>query len=293
MSYQPRSTPSQEHITLRGIRHRLTRWGEPSGSPIVLLHGWLDTGATWQFLVDCLPPSWSFVALDWRGYGGSAWVPGGYWFPDYLADLEALLTHVCPESRARIIGHSMGGNVAALYGGIRPQRLEWLVNLEGMGLSRTDASSAPDRYAQWLDELRTPPPERRYPTAARLAAVLRARNPRLTSDRAEFLAEAWTRPDGDAVVLSHDPRHRLVNPMLYRREEAESCWRRLTAPMLMVVGAESEHRARLGADAGAEHLTDVFAKLTLTVLPGVSHMMHHEDPEAVAVQIVQFVGSLA
>ena len=123
---------------LRGLRHRLTWWGE-GANPIVLLHGWGDTGETWQFLVDCLPEDWSFVALDWRGFGGSEWAEQGYWFPDYFADLEAFLDAVCPNAPARVIAHSMGGNIASMYGGMRPERIEWLVNLEGIGLRRNAA----------------------------------------------------------------------------------------------------------------------------------------------------------
>src|ERR1700730_14302756 len=82
------------------------------------------------------------------------------------------------------------------------------------------------------------------------------RNPRLTQDRAEFVAGAWSRPVADGpdqngptrdkeVRLRFDPRHRLVNPVLYRREEAEACWARLEIPMLLVTGERSEHRGRM------------------------------------------------
>mgnify|MGYP005608598393 FL=1 len=150
--YAPRRAPVHEDLVLRGLRHRIIRWGPPSASPIVLLHGFLDVADTWQFLVDELPDDWSFVGLDWRGFGGSEWQPGGYWFTDYLADLEALLALVA-SGPARLLGHSMGGNIAALYGGIRPERIAWTVNLEGVGLPQTSPDEAPGRYARWRDEL--------------------------------------------------------------------------------------------------------------------------------------------
>jgi len=49
----------------------------------------------------------------------------------------------------------MGANVAALYSGIRPQRLKWLVNLEGIGLRKAQPAAAPEQYATWLDEIQT------------------------------------------------------------------------------------------------------------------------------------------
>ncbi|MGH8210885.1 MAG: alpha/beta fold hydrolase, partial [Steroidobacteraceae bacterium] len=152
MSYEPRRASWQEDVDIRGLRHRLTWWGERTNTPVVLLHGFLDCGATWQFLVDRLPPSWTLVAPDWRGFGDSEWAPGGYWFPDYFPDLDVLLDTLVPQSRARVIGHSMGANVAKMYGGIRPQRLQWLVNLEGLGLARTRAEEAPKRYAAYSSD---------------------------------------------------------------------------------------------------------------------------------------------
>ena len=290
MSYEPGRVPWQEDVQLRGVRHRLTWWGERTSDPIVLLHGFLDCGATWQFLVDRLPASWTLVAPDWRGFGDSEWVPGGYWFPDYFADLEALLDTLVPQSRARVIGHSMGANVAKMYGGIRPQRMQWLANLEGLGLARTRPEDAPKRYAHWLDEVKDPFKEGRYESIEQLASILRMRNPRLTADRAAFVARAWSRPEpgSSEVRLRFDPRHRLVNPILYRREEAEACWARLEIPMLLVMGELSDHRARQTSYVTDEQLHGLFRKLRLVTVPGTGHMMHHEDPEAVARHIVEF-----
>lgn len=289
--YLPRRPPAHETIELRGLRQRLTRWGPPSAAPIVLLHGFLDAADTWQFLVDELPDDWSFVALDWRGFGGSEWQPGGYWFPDYFADLEALLDRLVPAAPARLIGHSMGGNVAALYRGIRPGRLAWLVNLEGFGLPATVPEDAPDRYARWLDESARAPRQTSYASLDDLARYLRARNPRLTAARAAFLARAWARESGGRWRLAADPRHRLVNPILYRREEAEACWRRGTAPMLLLLGGQSDYRTRLGPHATEEYFRSVFPRLDLAVLADVGHMMHHEDPAAVARQVERFVAA--
>lgn len=288
MSYEPGRVPWQEDVDVRGLRHRLTWWGERTSTPIVLLHGFLDNGATWQFLADHLPPSWTLVAPDWRGFGDSEWAPGGYWFPDYFADLDVLLDLLVPHDRARVIGHSMGANVAKMYGGIRPQRMQWLVNLEGLGLARSRADEAPKRYAQWLDELRDPFKGGRYESADQLASVLRMRNPRLTTDASEFIARAWSRPAGDEVVLRFDPRHRNVNPILYRREEAEACWARLEIPMLLVTGELSDHRARHTTYTTDEQLHALFKHLRIATIPATGHMMHHEDPQSVARHIIQF-----
>jgi pimeloyl-ACP methyl ester carboxylesterase len=294
VTYTPLRPPRHEQLNVRGLKHRLTWWGPrslqrpPSDAPIVLLHGFQDCGDTWQFLVDCLPGMGSLVAPDWRGFGGTEWAPGGYWFPDYLADLEALLDQLVPNGPARVIAHSMGANVATLYSGIRPRRLKWLVSLEGIGSRRKSPGEAPAHYARWLDEIKEPLVDGCYPSVQALADVLMRRNPRLTADRAEFVARAWTREDDGGVRLAFDPRHRFVNPVLYRREEAEACWARMQCPMLFIAGESSGHQERRLADYGDELLKGLFRDVQIVTLPGLGHMMHHEDPAAVARPIVAF-----
>jgi pimeloyl-ACP methyl ester carboxylesterase len=292
MAYEPLRAPHCEDIIVRGLRHRVTWWGKRTPSPVLLLHGFQDCGATWQFLADCLPQDWSLAAPDWRGFGHSEWAPGGYWFPDYFADLEALLDGLAPDSPARVIGHSMGGNIAQIYAGIRPERLAWLVNLEGFGLPRTQPRDAPPRYARWLDELRQPLREGRYRSVAQLAGILRSKNPRLTPDRAEFVARAWTRPAradprSTDVELLFDPRHRLVHPVLYRREEAEACWERVRAPVLLVRGDADDGRLHERREA-ADEMRACIRDLRIVTVPGAGHMVHHEEPAVLAGHIAEF-----
>ncbi len=287
-TYIPRRAPRAEERVIRGLRHRLTWWGDAAADPVVLLHGWMDTGDTWQFLVDQLPEAWSCVALDWRGFGGTEWPAGGYWFPDYLADLEASLDVLAPDKPARVVGHSMGGNVATLYAGIRIERLEWLANLEGFGLPRTTPDKAPLRYGEWLDQLKAPAEVRRYESIERFATALHVRNPRIDRPKAEFLANAWTRPGDGDVVLRADPRHRWLNPVLYRREEAEACWRRISIPLLFLAGEHSEFRARLHADGTDEYFRSIFPHARMRTIAGAGHMLHHENPEATARCIIDF-----
>lgn len=292
MAYEPLRAPRFEEVTVRGLRHRVTWWGERTLTPVVLLHGFQDCGATWQFLADRLPASWSLAAPDWRGFGHSEPAPGGYWFPDYFADLEALLNVLSPDGPARVVGHSMGANIAQMYAGIRPERFAWLVNLEGFGLPRTGPEEAPSRYARWLDELRQPLREGRYRSTAQLAAFLSSRNARLGPDRAEFIARAWTRPvasgpGSQEVELLFDPRHRLINPVLYRREEAESCWARVRCPVLLLKGDADDGRSA-SARADAAGLGSHIQHLEIVTVTGAGHMLHHEQPEAVARHIIAF-----
>ena len=219
--------PSQsEFVQIRGLRYHCRCWGEARAPKLFMLHGWMDVSASFQFLVDALRGSWRVIAPDWRGFGLSEWTKrDSYWFPDYFADLDRLLDHFQPDAPATLIGHSMGGNVAAMYAGIRPERVASLVNLEGLGLIGTRAEKAPERYARWLVELTDEKPGfRDYDSFDALAERLRSNNSRLSSEKAAFLARHWGRakPDG-RVELTSDPAHKLVNPVLYRIEEAEAC----------------------------------------------------------------------
>lgn len=291
MRYVPRRLPRHATMPLRGLTHHLTRWGPEAEAPLVFLHGWLDTSDTFQFVVDAFAQDYPIVALDWRGFGRSGWQNGPYWFPDYLADLDALLAELTPDAPATLVGHSMGGNIACLYAGVRPERVERIVNLEGFGLRRTRADQAPERYRRWLDELRAPPSFSTYESLERFAAMLARKNPRLTPERAEFVAASWSKslPDGTCTV-SADPAHKLVNPVLYRREEAEAIWRCAVAPTLLVLGGRSEFRKHLGADGTDEYFRSIFPALSIVTLPEAGHMMHHEEPEAVASLIESFLG---
>jgi len=292
MTALTRRASRQEHRTLRGLRHRLTWWGAPTDTPIVLLHGWGDSSETWQFLVDALPENWSFVGLDWRGFGGTEWPEQGYWFPDYFADLDAFLNEIFPGQPARVIAHSMGGNITAMYAGLRPSRIEWLVNLEGIGLSANTPTQAPDRYVEWLEQIKTPPRERRYTTLDVLVDFLVARNPNMPRDRAEFLARAWSGPDteaGTGLKLTFDPRHRNVNPQLFQRAEAEACWQRCVAPVLLMLGEQSEIRVRVSPRFTTnDYFHSMFRDIRVELLAGVGHMMHVEDPQAIARLCIEF-----
>jgi pimeloyl-ACP methyl ester carboxylesterase len=282
-----------EIVMVRGLRYHCRVWGDATAPRIFMLHGWMDVSASFQFLVDAMRGRWRVIAPDWRGFGLSEWTKGGsYWFPDYFADLEALIEHFQPGAPATVVGHSMGGNVAAMYAGIRPERVAKLVDLEGLGLSATDSGKAPERYARWLAELAEEKPGfRDYANFEALAGRLRGNNPRLSEERSLFLARHWGRAKSDGrVELASDPAHKLVNPVLYRAEEAMACWRKVAAPVLWVEGAESKATEFLKT-SGAElaQRKQCFKKLTERTIADAGHMLHHDQPERLAEVIEEFL----
>jgi pimeloyl-ACP methyl ester carboxylesterase len=292
MSYRLLRPGRHGTIPIRGLEQHFIRWGPDSEDPVLLLHGFADCAASFQFVADSIDPSLPLLAIDWRGFGASARSPCGYWFPDYYADLETMLDAFCPHGPARIVGHSMGANVAMIYAGVRPARVRSLVNLEGIGLPRTHPDQAPARLAQWLDELRGPLAPGEYASLAELAARVAKRNPRLAPDQAEFIAACWSEPAaGGGVRLRADPAHRRTSPYLYRREEMEACWRAITARVLLVFGADSELLPRLGPEGGVKSFKAIAPGLAVEQVAGAGHMLHHEAPRAIARIIEAFVGT--
>lgn len=274
--------PSQSHILqVRGVRYHVRTWGEQAAPKLVLLHGWMDVSASFQFLVDSLERDWYVIAPDWRGFGLSEWASGGYWFPDYIADLDVLLRELAPSDPINLVGHSMGGNVAGLYAGTRPARVANLALLEGFGLPRTQAAVAPERYQKWLTEIADPPSFKPYASFEEVEHRLRQNNPRLTPERAQFLAPHWAKQlPGGPVVLRSDPAHKMVNPVLYKLEEAIACWQRITAPVLWVWGDGDWLRKWLrGNQQDLEQRRAAFRDLTEHTITDAGHMMHQDQPE--------------
>lgn len=302
--YAPRRAARSEFTTLRGLRTHLNAWGDASlvapGRPaLVMLHGWMDVGASFQFVVDAMPVDRYVIAPDWRGFGETE-APAGdcYWFPDYLADLDALLDALLPGQPVDLVGHSMGGNIAMIYAGVRPQRVRRLVNLEGFGLPDARAEQAPARYAEWLAQLKEPRRLRAYASLDAVAERLRRTNPLLRPERAAWLAQHWSRCEVNTAsgatewVLLADPAHKLTNPVLYRKDEVLACWKLISAPLLWVEGDRTDLAKWWGHRYSAQEFHQrlaVVARVEKHRLSPAGHMLHHDQPEALAARLTAFL----
>jgi len=280
-AYTPKRPRRTTQIPIRGVEYQVSEWGQRNDPLIIYLHGFGDTGSTFQFVVDELQQDWFVVAPDWRGFGGTAVDTPAFWFPDYLADLDHLLQHYSPDKAVRLIGHSMGGNIAGLYAGAMPERVARLVNLEGFGLPDSDPGDAPARYAEWLLRSRAVPANTVRDDFAVLAQAIRRRNPRMTTEQADFVAREWAaeRPEG-RVQLRTNAAHKLPNPVLYRRAEAEACLREIKAAVLLVAG-------RLSGFAVPDELP--FPQSRITWVEEAGHMLHFEQPGRTAHEIEEFL----
>lgn len=303
--YQERLPARAQTVQIRGLHYHLRLWGNDASRwpPIVLLHGWMDVGASWQFVVDALSQPFTqtrrLIAPDWRGFGLSQPDPpvDCYHFPDYLADLDQLLDHVSSGAPVDLIGHSMGGNVAMAYAGARPARIRRLVNLEGFGLPTTRPAQAPNRYAQWMDEIRQLQRGeivlKDYDSLDGVAQRLRKTNPRLPADHAVWLAQHWARQGSDGRWrIRGDAAHKITSAQLYRADEALALYAAITAPVLNIE-AESDSLAQWWGERYTReqyhqrlaHVRDVRS----ASVADASHMLHHDQPAVVARLIEHFL----
>lgn len=300
--YQPKRASRSEFVPIRNLRYHVRLWGEPGPGkvPLVMVHGWMDVAASYQFVVDAFARDHYVIAPDWRGYGLTE-LPqqDNYWFPDYLADLDFLLDHYAAGAPVDLVGHSMGGNIAMLYAGVRPERIRSLVNLEGFGMPATRPSQAPGRYAKWIGELkafhRGELELKAYASLEGVAQRLMKTNKRLTADKAQWLAQHWAEEDagGQWRILGHSA-HKIVNANLFRVDEVLEIYKAIRAPVLAVEASDDSlgqwWQGRFTLDEYHERLKAV-SDLRLGHIHDAGHMLHHDQPGALAELIEGFLPS--
>ena len=311
--YKEKRSSRSEFVPIRGLSYHVWLWENASGAnpaspPLVLVHGWMDVAASYQFMVDALSDAFAqgrtIIAPDWRGFGLTSSGPAGnpadnYWFADYLADLDFLLDHYVGDKPVDLVGHSMGGNVAMLYAGVRPARIRKLVNLEGFGLPPSKPAQAPGRYAKWIDELKSlhrgELALKAYDDVAGVARRLMKTNPRLSADKAGWLASHWARPntEGKWEILG-EAAHKITSAQLYRVDEALEIYRCISAPVLAVEASDDSlatwWQGKYTLAEYHERLKEV-RQAQVAVIQDAGHMLHHDQPEQLATLIEGFLES--
>ncbi len=299
--YQVLKNSNSQFVPIRNLQYHVRTWGTRKAGqlPLVMVHGWMDVSASFQFVVDALKEDRYIVAPDWRGYGKTV-VPStdNYWIPDYLADLDFLLDWL-DSPQVDLLGHSLGGNVVMLYSGIKPERIHKLINLEGFGMPRTKPENAGKRYVQWMGELKKMNKGElnlaSYESADGVARRLMKTNKRISEDKAQWLARQWAseNANGKWDILG-DAAHKVVNANLYQVDEALTLYAQITAPLLAVEAADNE----LGKWWGDKFtLAEYHERLKsvpncrIEAVADAGHMMHHDQPEVLAGMIEAFLKS--
>ena len=279
----------EESIVANGLAHHVLRWGE-GPTDVVLCHGFLDVGWSFDALARVLAgKGYGVAAFDWRGHGESEWIgAGGYYhFPDYVLDLEYLLPQLS-DRPIHLVGHSMGGGICAMYASARPDKLQTLTLIEGIGPPDAGERNAVERLKVWLDGVhkrREDTPRSMKDTSEALKRM-RIQNPELTDELGLFLASKSTKsaPDG-GLTWSFDPLHRTWSPRPFNAEQFSMVLAAIETPTLVVAG---ERGYRLPDQA--ERLAHL-QSYELAEISDVGHMVHWFQPDELGAALVSFFGT--
>lgn len=271
----------QSSLDCRGLVLAVQEHG-PVGAPKVLaLHGWQDNAASFDTLATLLPEL-HFIAPDFPGHGRSGWrhAQAGYSVWSYLEELDAVYRHYCPDG-AIVLGHSMGGAVAALYAALYPERCRRLVLLDTIGPLATPAEDAPAQLHEARRQLAALQPGRRryYPDIE--AAVLARASRGLQVDAARLLACRGVVQEQQGWYWKLDPRLALKNPVSFTEAHSRAFLERIACPVLLVAARSFWE----GRRDWFEQRVGYFRCLELHELGG----SHHQHMEAEAPQVAALI----
>ena len=247
----------ERHLELAGVSTALVEGGE--GPPLVLLHGPGGHAAQWTLVLPALLSHHRVVAPDLPGHGET--VMEGEPSPErVLAWLGALLDATCDQAPA-LLGHGLGGAIAARFASLHPDRVRALVLVDALGLVPFNPEPGFERVLRaflerpgedthallWercahdLDEVRDRLGERW--SALETYNVARARDPRLGAAQRALMG-AWGLPAIPSEELAridvpttlvwgrHDPATRL--------QVAETASARYGWPLHVIDGAAAD-----------------------------------------------------
>lgn len=282
-----------QRTTLNGLKHQLYLWGSPKKPKLFLIHGWLDTGASFDFLCRHLEKHFYCIAPDLRGYGRSehASNPMGYFFYEYVADLHAFFEKLSPHEKVRILGHSFGGAIASFYAGAFPERVSHFINVEGFAFRDNPPERGPEKLRHWIEELHTKK-FTVFPSLKEFTEYLASANPRIPIERVRFWARHLTKRIRGGITLAADPKHKLSDPYAFPKTSYYAFWKKIEAKCLLVTADSSHMNDWVKSENLSLQIQEWFAQFPQgsphVEIPSCGHMVHHERPEELARAVINF-----
>jgi len=280
--------PRSEYYESQRLRMHYVVWGD-DGRPkpsLLLVHGGQDHCRNWDFVAERLSPWYTIYAPDLRGHGDSAWAIGGmYSLPEFVLDV-ATLANSLPRPLT-VMGHSLGGAIVLQYAGIYPENVAKVVAIEGWGPPVFTIPPAHVRMRQWIDhmhemERRKP---RRYATLEDATRRMMEANPHLTPEMARHLTLYGTRRNEDGTYSwKFDNYVRIHSPYGFNLEDARDIWAQITAPTLLIRGAES-----WALDPDKDGRCSVIRNRRSVVIEKAGHWVHHDQLDAVMRAVLDFL----
>lgn len=252
---------------------RLVAAGAADRAPLVLLHGFTQTGSSWAPVVEGLVPTGrGVVTVDLPGHGRSSPELDGV----DLATSSALVA--ATTGRAVYVGYSMGGRVALRLALDRPELVEAIV-LIGATAGISDDAERSERRAS--DELLAGRIES-IGTAAFVDEWMTGPLFRgLEPTDADLTARRANRPEGLAASLRHAGTATMDPPW----------WDDLPAIRMPVLAVHGELDTKFALLA--RRMVDAIgSNATRAEIPGVGHAAHLEDPTSTTRLVVRWLADL-
>lgn len=267
-------------------------WGEDRARPRLLaLHGWLDNAASFERLAPLLCEHFHIVSLDLPGHGRSGWRPPGAWYHyvDYAGDVLAA-ADALGWTRFGLLGHSLGGAVAAALAAACPQRVDRLLLIEALGpLANAVEQTLPLLQKALAERRDSEGKSLRVFTTQDEAIAARMRANGLSRDAAAALVARGLKAVAGGFSWSSDPRLTLTSPQRYTEDQIQVLLRGIHAPSLLVLAQpEAPYLAR---EVMQRRIAQV-ANIRVRRLSG-SHHLHLEDPHPVAAAMLDFIAAAA
>jgi pyruvate dehydrogenase E2 component (dihydrolipoamide acetyltransferase) len=255
-----------ETVDLDGCRIRYLRRGEGAESA-VLIHGFGGDLNSWMFNRESLASGYSVYALDLPGHGSSSKEVGDGTLEGFAKILGGFLDSI-GVSQAHLVGHSMGGAVAAMFALSHPQRCLSLSLIAGAGLG-------PEIDGEYIrgfvsatrrNDLR--------PQLEKLFADSRLITRQLVDDTLKYKRLDGVEPALRAIATQFCPLDR--QSVILRQQLVES-----KMPFLVIWGAEDRI-------IPVSHAMDLPQHVRTELLPGYGHMVHMEAASKVNLVIRSF-----
>jgi 2-succinyl-6-hydroxy-2,4-cyclohexadiene-1-carboxylate synthase len=255
---------------LEGADVRLNYFAMGEGTPVTLLHGFTQSGRSWQEVIAAMPAGWRWVVPDLRGHGLTRMAPAAPCTMDACtADLMMLWDDLGIE-RTHLVGYSMGGRLALHIAARRPERILSLLTIgahAGLDEEARQGRRMGDEALARRIEQEGLEPFVNYWSSLPLFAGLERRGP-------SFLAQVRAERMSNTVAgLAASLRGMGAGVM-------EPVWNELTrvaVPCTFVAG-QLDH----GYVASARRLAASVPKGRVEVVLRAGHAVHQERPEAFA-----------
>lgn len=273
------AAPTSTVVALPGRpRLRVLRWGDPAAAPVLCIHGAAAHAHWWEPIAPALLPAHHVIAPDLRGHGASERA-ASYLIEDFAADCVALLDALA-AGPVDLVGHSMGGRVAAWIAAHHPRRVRRLALLD----ARIGAVPR-ERAERWRNTRPVAAAPRTWATRAEAVAAFR-----LTPPEADVPAPLLAAVAAHAVARQPDGRWALAVDRAVlaldgsRVADLLPVVARVQCPLLVLRGRDS---TVIGAAQSAALQAARPDAVQETVAGGHHFLLAH--PDAVAARLAAFL----